>query len=83
MGGDPCAMVNSSNAEWGESWLRTPMITVENYTDILLTFNVRIGDITTGSEFTVDIETDEPCNNTVASYDNNTVCQSTYHVFTL
>ena len=77
---DPCARLfaNSSKEEWNESWLKTPIINVSDYTDILLEFNVLSEEFTAGSVFTVDVETDEPSTHMVALYNmTELVCHTT------
>ena len=71
MASDPCARLfaNNSKTEWAESLLKTPVISVENYTDILLEFNIQNHEeVTLRSVFTVDLETDEPSGHMIASY---------------
>ena len=76
---DPCLKLcaNSTKVEWEASLLKTPIINVSNFIDILLEFNVQTGEITSGSMFTVDLETDEPSSNMIADYNKtDLVCHS-------
>ena len=72
MDSGPCARL-IADSSLTESSLRTPMTNVSDYIDILLEFNVQNAELTVGSEFTVDLITDAPSSNVIASYNKNKV----------
>lgn len=74
MASDPCVRLFANNSF--VSWLKTPLINVENYVDISLEFNMRsAADVTSGSLFMVEI--DHPSTSTIAAYNKTElVCHS-------